>query len=134
MDPLVAFKREGYDMFKQLQENIRRQVARTVFKVRVEAAQQATATARPPQQPQPNGQATGETAASGPTAQPVLAASTAPDAGKLRTNRGDGGEPAPAAAKATRGAAATATPKLGRNDPCFCGSGKKYKKCHGALA
>ena len=24
------------------------------------------------------------------------------------------------------------TPKLGRNDPCFCGSGKKYKKCHGA--
>ncbi|CAG0944456.1 Protein translocase subunit SecA [Gammaproteobacteria bacterium] len=24
------------------------------------------------------------------------------------------------------------TPKLGRNDPCHCGSGKKYKKCHGA--
>ncbi|HEU4531551.1 MAG TPA: SEC-C metal-binding domain-containing protein [Steroidobacteraceae bacterium] len=23
-------------------------------------------------------------------------------------------------------------PKLGRNDPCFCGSGRKYKKCHGA--
>jgi preprotein translocase subunit SecA len=23
-------------------------------------------------------------------------------------------------------------PKLGRNDPCWCGSGKKYKKCHGA--
>lgn len=26
------------------------------------------------------------------------------------------------------------TPKLGRNDPCFCGSGKKFKKCHGALS
>jgi uncharacterized protein YecA (UPF0149 family) len=26
------------------------------------------------------------------------------------------------------------TPKLGRNDPCPCGSGKKYKKCHGASA
>ncbi len=25
------------------------------------------------------------------------------------------------------------TPKLGRNDPCHCGSGKKYKKCHGAV-
>ena len=24
------------------------------------------------------------------------------------------------------------TPKLGRNDPCYCGSGKKFKKCHGA--
>ena len=27
---------------------------------------------------------------------------------------------------------ATAPVKIGRNDPCFCGSGKKYKKCHGA--
>ena len=26
------------------------------------------------------------------------------------------------------------TPKLGRNDPCHCGSGRKYKKCHGASA
>lgn len=26
------------------------------------------------------------------------------------------------------------TPKLGRNDPCHCGSGRKYKKCHGAQA
>jgi preprotein translocase subunit SecA len=26
-----------------------------------------------------------------------------------------------------------ATPKLGRNDPCYCGSGKKFKKCHGAV-
>lgn len=26
------------------------------------------------------------------------------------------------------------TPKLGRNDPCHCGSGKKFKKCHGAAA
>ncbi len=26
------------------------------------------------------------------------------------------------------------TPKLGRNDPCFCGSGRKFKKCHGAAA
>lgn len=25
-------------------------------------------------------------------------------------------------------------PKLGRNDPCFCGSGRKFKKCHGAAA
>jgi len=27
-----------------------------------------------------------------------------------------------------------AEPKLGRNDPCHCGSGKKFKKCHGAAA
>ena len=45
IDPLVAFKREGYDMFQQLQENIRRQVAKTVFKVRLE--QQAAPTPAP---------------------------------------------------------------------------------------
>jgi preprotein translocase subunit SecA len=45
-------------------------------------------------------------------------------------------------AQALEGAAATATaapivragPKVGRNDPCPCGSGKKYKHCHGALS
>jgi preprotein translocase subunit SecA len=38
------------------------------------------------------------------------------------------------AAGAARGAKPTAKegPKLGRNDPCWCGSGKKYKRCHGA--
>jgi len=45
-------------------------------------------------------------------------------------------------AQALEGAAGTATaapvvragPKVGRNDPCPCGSGKKYKHCHGALS
>jgi preprotein translocase subunit SecA len=42
-----------------------------------------------------------------------------------------GGEPArPAQAKSTR--PRSDAPKVGRNDPCPCGSGKKYKKCHGA--
>ena len=31
-------------------------------------------------------------------------------------------------------AAAAAVPRVGRNDPCPCGSGKKYKQCHGALS
>jgi preprotein translocase subunit SecA len=46
---------------------------------------------------------------------------------------------APAAAAAVAGVnsgalpqTAKAGPKLGRNDPCWCGSGKKYKRCHGA--
>jgi preprotein translocase subunit SecA len=32
------------------------------------------------------------------------------------------------------GAPADAVPKVGRNDPCPCGSGKKYKQCHGKIA
>ena len=35
---------------------------------------------------------------------------------------------------ALAGGAAAAVPRVGRNDPCPCGSGKKYKHCHGALA
>jgi len=49
-----------------------------------------------------------------------------PDPRTLRTNRGD------AAAKPNQPSKATET--IGRNDPCPCGSGKKYKKCHGAGA
>jgi preprotein translocase subunit SecA len=120
VDPLVAFKREGYDMFQQLQDNIRRQVARTVFKVKV-VEQRPAQGARPAQQT-----ATGETAPQG-TATPALGRSSTPSVAQLRPNRGD-------AAVATRTAGPAVSQKIGRNDPCFCGSGKKYKKCHGAVA
>jgi preprotein translocase subunit SecA len=43
-------------------------------------------------------------------------------------------EPAGAGVRASGGASAQTGPKLGRNDPCWCGSGKKYKKCHGREA
>jgi preprotein translocase subunit SecA len=131
VDPLVAFKREGYDMFQQLQANIRKQVARTVFKVKVEVtpapapppvvvaihpdASEAEPVAGASLTPQPEARAT-----------PVLARSTAPTPAQLQTHRGD---PTPTGRPAS---AATAV-KVGRNDPCSCGSGKKYKKCHGAL-
>jgi preprotein translocase subunit SecA len=49
-------------------------------------------------------------------------------AARTFTNRGaDGG----AAQPLRRPAAERGVPKVGRNDPCPCGSGKKYKKCHG---
>ncbi len=116
VDPLVAFKREGYDMFQQLQANIRRQVARTIFKVRM--VEQPAPTAAPPAPGEAVASANGEGAA---RATPVLARSSAPSAATLRTNRDQ------ASSARTAGPA-----KPGRNDPCYCGSGKKYKRCHGA--
>ncbi|MBA4180971.1 MAG: preprotein translocase subunit SecA [Anaerolinea sp.] len=123
VDPLVAFKREGHDMYQQLVANIRKQVARTVFKVKI-VEQPA-----PPPPPDvvaihPGSQETEPE--SGTSATPVLARSSAPSTAQLRTNRDD----APAARQA--GARVATAPKLGRNDPCHCGSGRKYKKCHGA--
>ena len=124
VDPLVAFKREGHDMYRQLVENIRRQVARTVFKVKI--VEQPT----PPPPPEVVAIHPGSEEAEAehvPGAAPVLARSTAPSVSQLRTNRDDG----PAATRQVGTRVATA-PKLGRNDPCHCGSGLKYKKCHGA--
>ena len=112
VDPLVAFKREGYDMFQQLQDNIRRQVARTVFKVRVREvrpAPQPATTAR-------SGEETATAEAKAPAAEPVLAGARA-------------SSPAP-----TGNAVGPSGRKVGRNDPCFCGSGLKFKKCHGKVA
>ena len=43
-----------------------------------------------------------------------------------------GGEPAPRPAQSKSAAPRRDGPKVGRNDPCPCGSGKKYKKCHGS--
>jgi preprotein translocase subunit SecA len=130
VDPLVAFKREGYDMFQQLQENIRRQVARTVFKVKMV---EPTPSPTTPQVTQGSGGAASGTAASAmpatgaePAATPLLSRSTAPVASQLRTNRDD-------APKSRAAGTQTATAaKVGRNDPCYCGSGIKFKKCHGA--
>ncbi len=123
VDPLVAFKKEGHDMFQQLLENIRRQVARSIFKVRIV---EQPSTPPPPTTAQVPGPTSTTSNSAEPAAKPVLAGSTAPVASQLNTNRGEG-----PATKA--GGARTATaPKVGRNDPCYCGSGVKYKKCHGA--
>jgi preprotein translocase subunit SecA len=132
VDPLVAFKREGFDMYRQLQANIRKQVAKTVFKVRIE--QRPTAPSQPATNE--NGQAPAQPAAATgtapqPAATPVITRAATPAPAALRTNRDDGGV-ATAAPRRGPGTAAT-TQKIGRNDPCYCGSGKKYKKCHGAL-
>ena len=106
-DPLVAYKREAHDMWGQFLENLRSAVARQIFHARLTVAAQA--------QPQPEPQNVRE---SGPSMD-----------GETSSN-GD-------SAATSRGAAATATAvnpmrKVGRNDLCPCGSGKKYKRCHGA--
>jgi preprotein translocase subunit SecA len=94
-DPLVEYKREGYELFVGLIERIKVDAVGHLF--RIQAVRQESAT--PPPLPRPS-----------PT---ILSAPGMPPAGAQ----------APAARDRDR---------VGRNDPCPCGSGKKYKKCHGA--
>ena len=94
VDPLVAFKREGHDMFQQLLGNIRKQVARTVFKVRVVEQRPAQQAAMPAdavaEKPDPESVTQAAPApAPAPVAAPVLGSSSTPNPDSLRTNRGD---------------------------------------------
>ncbi|MBM4415232.1 MAG: preprotein translocase subunit SecA [Chloroflexi bacterium] len=106
-DPLVAYKREAHDMWEQLLENIRSTVARQIFHARVVPGEQPAPARRPARLQE-----------SGPTDTPGVPAAA-------------GGA---ATATATRTAPAQAVRKVGRNEPCPCGSGQKYKRCHGLNA
>ncbi|MGH2449733.1 MAG: preprotein translocase subunit SecA [Candidatus Limnocylindria bacterium] len=104
-DPLVAYKREAHAYYEQMEQRIAEGVAQTILRVTVRTAEQAEQEER-------------QAALAG--ARTTATAATAVTAGSradTRTGR-DGG-------------AARAAVKVGRNDPCPCGSGKKYKKCHG---
>jgi preprotein translocase subunit SecA len=104
-DPLNEFKIEAYRMFDELKSTIRHDVTHTIFRVTVQQ--------QPAQQrPMARNVIEGRAAVGGATSSAAGAATATAVAG--------------AAAPARSG------PKIGRNDPCYCGSGKKYKKCHGA--
>jgi len=109
-DPLVEFKRESHDMYQQLTEHIRQNTVRQVYHVTLTTPVQRP---QPPQNVQESGPA--EAAAGGAVAAGQVAAATAAVSGGA----------------ATATATAPINKKTGRNDPCPCGSGKKYKKCHG---
>jgi preprotein translocase subunit SecA len=104
-DPLNEFKVEAFRMFDELKAMIRRDVARTIFRVNV-VRQPAAAPAQRMVESRPDLGGERRPAAVGAAAGAVAA--------------GSGGQPVRAATK------------IGRNDPCYCGSGKKYKRCHGA--
>lgn len=98
-DPLIEYKREGFDLFAGMMERIKSDTLDRLFHVQ--------AVRHEGDQP--------------PSQQTVLSRPQP----KLTLNRGE--EPVAAPSPAHR-----AENKVGRNDPCPCGSGKKYKKCHGA--
>jgi preprotein translocase subunit SecA len=157
-DPLNEFKREAFKLYEELRGFISRQVANTIFRVQV--TQQAPSQTFPmPVPSQFNSTGTDGNGSQMDQVTPVEGGHVhadgtfhAEDAAPARVGAGAGvalsglkgqerrgelqysaGEQV-AAAGAARGAKpkAAAGPKLGRNDLCYCGSGKKYKRCHGA--
>ncbi len=155
-DPLVEYKKEAYEMFVNLMDDLRRTVTRQFHRVRLEqrpavrprpAARRMTysgpsatrlgspagtrvapgrrrvppAAARPPERPAAAMDSLGMATAARRSTAGTAGAPPGRDVGRLATNRGEAGPRKPVSvAKAP-----------GRNAPCPCGSGRKYKKCHG---
>ena len=110
-DPKQEYKREAFVLFSDMLDRVRNDVVRILLTVRVQTPEQVE---EPAEQEQPV---------------------------NVRYHHSDydaalsGEDPGlDEAAQATAAAPAGSVPKVGRNDPCPCGSGKKYKHCHGRLA
>ncbi len=116
-NPKQEYKREAFKLFEQLLENVKYEVVRFLSRVQVRSEEEVEALERQQREAQEREQLRARythEAASALAAEP----SAEPTA-----------EPQAAAEPFVR-----ETPKVGRNEPCPCGSGKKYKQCHGQIA
>jgi preprotein translocase subunit SecA len=114
-NPKQEYKREAFELFGQMLDMIKNEVIRVVMTVRIQSREEIEAAEEQLAQAQVSN-VHYEHADFNPNAAPEeLLAPTA--------NADDGAHPL-----------VHAMPKVGRNDPCPCGSGKKYKQCHGRLA
>ena len=118
-DPLIEYKRESFELFQAMKERIDSERGRYLWRLRPIPQGEGAAAARPAlrqsasvtlNDPGAGASAFAGAPAAGRRPQP---ARTGGDDAAVRTVRRD-------------------SPKVGRNDPCPCGSGKKYKRCHGA--
>ncbi len=132
-DPLVEYKREAFEMFEDLMRDIQSTFTERFLKIQVSAeAPRQEATRPPARRPAPPSQEP----VPAPTGADDLFLGAAPRVPAPPPVAPSSRGPAPALSSSLgpvgRQAAAT-VPEVGRNDPCPCGSGKKYKKCHGAV-
>jgi preprotein translocase subunit SecA len=103
-DPLVEYKKESFDMFQAMLDRIDTTTIRSLFNLQVVAEQAPDELQRRRAARRASMNFTGPNQGAAPAGE---------EAGKVKT-------------------IVRSEPKVGRNDPCPCGSGKKYKKCHGA--
>lgn len=114
-DPLVEYKREGFDLFADMMGRVQSEVIANLMRVQP---------IRPGEPGSHEAQTSPPASASAPRAAPPVGRSP-----RLVFHRGDSGQEPASAMPVHRDGE-----KVGRNDSCPCGSGKKYKKCCGSRA
>jgi preprotein translocase subunit SecA len=123
-DPLVEYKNEGFRIFQEMMDAIQNDFVRYIYHLEIRQEQPEEAAPARPLAYSGGGDSS--------LAQNFAAAAAAPAAGQ-RQMADSSAEAYEAAQQATKTVVAPrSVSKVGRNDPCPCGSGKKYKKCCGA--
>ncbi|MEX2108558.1 MAG: preprotein translocase subunit SecA [Solirubrobacterales bacterium] len=132
IDPLVAYKNEGFVMFEELMHSIWEEFSKLIFRAEltVDPSQlrgpvMANADGEPQALDYSGGTMEGQPSA----LQQVASGEVEAVAAAPRPQQGGNGAAAPEVVETV---VKGEHEKVGRNDPCWCGSGKKYKKCHGA--
>jgi len=130
IDPLVAYKNEGFSMFEELLHSIWDEFAKLVFRAEIEVQPgQGGAVAAGN-----GGGGTASFAYSGGTAenQPSALQEVVATSGTTPSDVAASGAVSPGNGEVVETVVKGEHEDIGRNDPCWCGSGKKFKKCHGA--
>ena len=106
-DPLIEYKKESFELFQEMMELIQDRVVKYLWKIDVVVEREGEQQRQPQRPPQRS------PLAQPPKQQPMFLSGGGPSMPQTVKRKEE---------------------KVGRNDPCPCGSGKKYKKCHGAAA
>jgi preprotein translocase subunit SecA len=139
-DPKKEYKKAGYDLFADMMARMQSNVATKLFRVQIQREEAAIPTLETRERQMVEAGAAGKTDEEGADeAQRQAAAASAQRRaaarGVAQRAMSAGGGAVAQGAQGAQGAPVETVrrdkPKVGRNDPCPCGSGKKYKKCHG---
>ncbi|HEY2605920.1 MAG TPA: SEC-C metal-binding domain-containing protein, partial [Paraburkholderia sp.] len=133
-NPKQEYKREAFELFAAMLDAVKLEVTRVVMNVQIQSPEQLEEAAE--QLEEQGGHLENvefrhaefaEAASAAPVAAEAATAAMIGDA--MSHGHGHG-----SSSQAASHVSADSVPKVGRNDPCPCGSGKKYKQCHGKIA
>jgi preprotein translocase subunit SecA len=138
-DPLVEYKKESFALFQDMKGRIEEDMVSYLFRLKPVVSEEAAPVARPsPRRATPltmnHPQSESVPAFAGAGARAVPAGAGAGQARVASPFGGSAPRPARTGGDDVIKTVRREEPKVGRNDPCPCGSGKKYKKCHGQAA
>jgi preprotein translocase subunit SecA len=136
-DPLVEFKKEAFVLFEDMMTRIDNETVRYLFHVQIQRGEEPPQQPReprpePPRQHPPSAIAAAASAAARAEEAPARLPDFARALERKQERQQKDLQYQTGAAQAEAPKPVRAGAKVGRNDPCPCGSGKKYKKCHGA--